>query len=750
MVRDSSRHQRPSSFGEDEEAMLDEALSDALEGFANSENQVAPDGLCEFLPSGSPQLQRFVLLELIKLQMAMTAEAGHIPSLAPYFDALSDWITPDSVPLDLVMEEIQLRNENGDNPEPGYHAQRFPQFASVLGQWLDSAEATSPSERIRPPVELEEGRQINDFEIIRMLGKGAFAHVYLAKQVSMSRLVALKVSSGTGDEPRALAQFDHPNIVRVYDQKRVEDPDVHLLYMQFHPGGTLSDLVKSVCVSGGASSPQRPGLPGQAMLDVIDRHLIACSQIVPDRSNVRAWIQSTDWPRLVAWIGIQLAEALDEAHRRGVLHRDVKPANVLLTAEGIPQLADFNVSFAGAAGRAGAASSLGGTIGYMSPEHLRAISPSLADGQESEDETTVAEQADLYSLAVLLWELWQGSRPFVCGKDTYSWTGLLEAQYHSRNQPLVAPLRQGSASERVLESALRKALATNPNQRPPSGSEMAGDLRLAMHPEAAKLFDPPERSLPGRLMLWSPWWLATVCILLPNIAAGMFNFEYNSHEIMQESKEALQELSIWVNSIAFPVAVCLMIGYTRALVKALHHARTGMPVTAEQIDSTLDLGHRAAMIGGGCWIIAGMVYPLMLRLWIPDFSVQDAAHFFLSLLICGGVAMIYPLFSLGLLTAYVYYPQMIRSTMRDPNFDKNAERMISRCESYFMIAVIIPLLGAALMVSGQSQSRGFMLIAIAAGVAGLLASFFANRAIARAWRQMAPVLSRETSIIKRR
>src|SRR5690606_33457878 len=112
---------------------------------------------------------------------------------------------------------------------------------------------------------------------------------------------------------------------------------------------------------------------GGLLLECIDSQLLNTSQAVPDRSSVREWIATAPWPAVVAWIGVQLSRALHNAHDHGVLHRDVKPANVLLSAEGIPKLADFNVSFAGAAGRAGAAAMFGGSIGYMAPEHLRMI-----------------------------------------------------------------------------------------------------------------------------------------------------------------------------------------------------------------------------------------------------------------------------------------------------------------------------------------------------------------------------------------
>ena len=706
-------------------------MTDALERLVESQHGHLPERLADFLPLIDHPCRSMILVELVKMSMAIAVEAGQPRWLDDYYDALPDLITPESTPLDLVMEEIQLRIECGQLPDRDAYAKRFPRFADMLSPLFSASTATKTTKKLGRPQELPIGSTIDDFQIIAALGKGAFAYVYLAKQLSMSRLVALKVSRGTGDEPQALAQFDHPNIVRVFDQRLVDDVETHLLYMQFHPGGTLHDVVKQVEM---ARPSQRSG---QLLLNTIDHHLLASAQVVPDRSSIRTWIADSDWPRLVAWIGIQLSRALQEAHECGVLHRDVKPANVLLTSEGIPQLADFNVSFAGAAGRAGAASSFGGSVGYMSPEHLRAINPS-----ELTPEDSVRERSDLFSLGVLLWELWQGRRPFDCCSESDSWSEVLRDQMDARKRDLLEPVRGGTASERVLESTLRAVLSEDAQDRPSSGTEMAGRLRLAMHPEAAQLFDPDEDAIASRMAGRSPWWFAVSCILVPNIAAGWFNLEYNTHEIMHaDTREGLYEISIWVNAIAFPLAVGLMVWYARACVRAFERSRNGSPATSGDLVSMLELGHRAAMISGGCWMVAGIVYPILLRVKFPDFSTRDASHFLVSLLICGGVAMVYPLFCWSLLATHVYYPKMVRPTMQDPDFEENARKMISRSESYLLIAAIIPLLGATLMISGESQSRGFMLTAIAAGTVGLLGSFFAYRAIVRTWNRLGEVLS---------
>ena len=710
-------------------------MTDALERMVESNEGHRPERLPDFLPMVHHPSSEMILVELIKMSMSIAMEAGEPQWLDDYYAALPHLITPDSTPLDLVMEEIQLRIECGQKPDREQYAKRFSRFSDMLSPLFSGSIATTSIKKLGRPQELPIGSTIDDFEIIAALGKGAFAYVYLAKQLSMSRLVALKVSRGTGDEPQALAQFDHPNIVRVFDQRLIDDIETHLLYMQFHPGGTLHDVVKQVDI---ARPEQRNG---QLLLNTIDHHLLVSAQVVPDRSSVRVWIAESEWPRLVAWIGIQLAGALQEAHDCGVLHRDVKPANVLLTSEGIPQLADFNVSFAGAAGRAGAVSSFGGSVGYMSPEHLRAINPTKLTSAES-----VQERSDLYSLGVLLWELWQGRRPFDCPGSSDSWSDLLQDQLDARTRDLLEPVRDGTASERVLESTLRAVLSADPNDRPSSGTEMAGRLRLAMHPEAAQLFDPDDDSLTSRVARYSPWWFAVACILIPNIAAGWFNLEYNTHEIMQDdTREGLYEISIWVNAIAFPLAVVLLIWYTRACVRGFRRACDGLPVARSDLISTLELGHRAAIISGGCWMIAGIVYPILLRIKFPDFSTQDALHFFVSLLICGGVAMVYPLFGWSLLATHIYFPKMVRPTMQDPDFDENCRRMITRSESYLLIAALIPLLGATLMISGESESRRFMLTAIAAGIVGLLLAFFAYRSLVRTWRCLSEVLSNNAS-----
>ena len=102
-----------------------------------------------------------------------------------------------------------------------------------------------------------------------------------------------------------------------------------------------------------------------------------------------------------------MAAALEYAHQRGVLHRDVKPANVLLAADGSPKLVDFNVSFSSKLEGATPAAYFGGSLAYMSPEQIEAYNP---DHDRKPDD--LDGRSDVYSLGVVLWELLTGSRPF--------------------------------------------------------------------------------------------------------------------------------------------------------------------------------------------------------------------------------------------------------------------------------------------------------------------------------------------------
>jgi eukaryotic-like serine/threonine-protein kinase len=677
---------------------------------------------------------RLIAIELIKYDMAIAAELGISRNIDFYLSKFEPLLSPDNIPFDLVLEEIQLRRENGEEPPWTEYRNRYPQMAATLGRWLAGDEYSASLSTEASVPKLEVNQKFDDFFILTSLGQGAFAQVYLARQESMQRLVALKATSRSSDEPQALSQLDHPNIVRIYDQRVFPQQKLTLLYMQYVPGGTLAD-----CVVWIRNHP-RASWNGKRLLESIDRSLLQANQSSPEQSSTRAAIAQFDWPTCVAWIGIQLADGLDYAHSQGILHRDVKPANILLTAEGLPKLADFNVSCRGMAGRAGSAAYFGGSLAYMSAEQLRVAHP--ADDTQAE---FLDGRTDLFSLGIVLWELWQGFRPWKTLETAASWTEAVQHQLDLRTSPIqkVSPPR--SATERVLENTLRTVLSAERDARPATGKELAARFRLALNPKAADRFEPSDKSIASRI-LSSPVFLITAAIVFcPNVAAAIFNYQYN-HAVIEKANfgELMEKFvaeSVIVNWVVFPLAVVILFMISRPMARAVRRARLHQQVTVSEINWTWNFGHTVSLISGILWSTAGVALPIMLRVAEPEFRLVDSIHIFVSLIICGGVAWIYPFFGLTLLSTMIYYPKLISRSMQDPHFQNRANTLRRRSLGYLVSAAFVPLLTMALLVTATDNSRGWLLATIGVTALGLLASFVAHREIETNLAELESVLA---------
>ncbi len=267
------------------------------------------------------------------------------------------------------------------------------------------------------------GKTLGPYEIEEQFGAGGMAQVYKARQHSMNRLVAIKIMSPLlTDDPQFEARFrqeaqtvaalEHPHILPVIDFG--EQAGILFLVMRYIGGGTLHDLIR-----------KGPLAPEQALRYLGD-----------------------------------IASALDYAHSHGIVHRDIKPKNVLLDTSGNAFVADFGLAKITAAGgitRSGMG--MMGTPHYMSPEQGKGLP---VDGR-----------SDLYSLAVMLYEMLTGRVPY----DADSTVGIVMKHINEPVPPVTSVVRELPAA---LDAVMTKALAKDPGDRYTSGAEFTQAVAQAL------------------------------------------------------------------------------------------------------------------------------------------------------------------------------------------------------------------------------------------------------------------------------
>jgi tRNA A-37 threonylcarbamoyl transferase component Bud32 len=306
-----------------------------------------------------------------------------------------------------------------------------------------------PRARLRPGC--EPVARVGDYELLERIAEGGMGVIWRAWQVSLGRVVALKmIRSGLlaseaevrrfHREAEAAAALDHPHIVPIYEVG--EDDGRHFFSMKLIEGGNLADL-------SARCDPAR---------------------------------RSAAWAQRAAGIVATMAHAVHHAHQRGVLHRDVKPTNVLLDVKGAPHLTDFGLAkFAD--GAAGVTQTLAviGTPHYMAPEQA-------AGGKQP-----VTISADIYSLGALLYELLCGAPPFAADS-----TLELLRQVQEQEPPPVRKSNPGLNAD--LATICHKCLQKLPGDRYATAEELAADLDRWL---AGKPIHARPVGAARRLWLWS-------------------------------------------------------------------------------------------------------------------------------------------------------------------------------------------------------------------------------------------------------
>ena len=268
------------------------------------------------------------------------------------------------------------------------------------------------------------GSRFGPYELIDRLGQGGMGEVYRARDTRLGREVALKVlpENATASseararferEARAISRLNHPHICTLYDIGSEQGTDY--LVMELIPGDTLANRMRGEAFPGGE----------------------------------------------VVRLGTQIAEALDAAHRAGVVHRDLKPGNLIVTPGGNIKVVDFGLAKAGddhasPADATQLETSPGvilGTVAYMSPEHARGGG--------------IDARSDVFSLGIVLYQLATGKLPFTGKTAVENLLAIAAAEW---------PRVESGALPAGLEQVLRRCLERDPARRYPSMAELQADL----------------------------------------------------------------------------------------------------------------------------------------------------------------------------------------------------------------------------------------------------------------------------------
>lgn len=266
----------------------------------------------------------------------------------------------------------------------------------------------------------------NRYEVFQHIGQGGMADVFLAIDTILNRQVAIKIlrSELCTDaisilrferEAQAATALSHPNIVEIYDVGEYKGH--HYIVMEYVPGKTLKKIIRD-----------RGGLVLEEAIDIAK----------------------------------QLASATQEAHHRGIIHRDIKPQNIIVKSDGSIKILDFGIALAKGSMQITQANNVMGSVHYLAPE--------LAKGEPA----TV--QSDIYALGIVLYEMLTGDVPFKADNA-------VQVAIMQMRNTMPSPRSINPAIPQSVENIILKATAKEPANRYRSCNEMLEDLRTCLRPE---------------------------------------------------------------------------------------------------------------------------------------------------------------------------------------------------------------------------------------------------------------------------
>jgi serine/threonine protein kinase len=374
-----------------------------------------------------------------------------------------------SVLLNLAMREYRGHRSATADLELERHCSRFRQFGhsieqSILRQ-LEAQQYLDEHPELLEYLSATQwpavGETFGSFTLEEQLGSGGSARVYLARQADIGdRRVVIKATPYASIEASVLGRLSHPNIVPIHFADVVEEYQLNFICMPYCGRSTLVDLIDLAF---------ERGIPTHAQ--VIPQ---ASLKWLPQGEKEAAQLQlRSKKPGPPTYVGavlrlaLQIADALQHAHERGILHGDLKPSNILLTPAGTPLVLDFNLS------RDEFSNGLlcGGTLAYMPPEQLRFI----AKQGDAAKPVPSGVTCDIYSFGALLYELLVGHPPLQLSKAPESPDVAAAGLLDQLNRPLPS-VRENTQVPHGLAALIMQCLSFDPNARPQSMEEVGRRL----------------------------------------------------------------------------------------------------------------------------------------------------------------------------------------------------------------------------------------------------------------------------------
>jgi serine/threonine protein kinase/Flp pilus assembly protein TadD len=419
----------------------------------------------------------------------------------------------------LIYEETCLRRESGENVATTEVVRRFP-------QWKDELEVLLGCDRLLRPFSLmtalpEVGDQLGPFRLLFELGRGASGKTFVASEPALAdRLVVLKVISDDQEEHLSLARLQHTHIIPLFSEHTFTARGLRALCMPYLGGTSLARILD------GVSEIPIPQRRGHHLLDVLDQVQASYPNVSVSEGPYRRVLDQASYNQAICWIAACLADALHEAHAHGLLHMDVKPSNVLIASDGLPMLLDFHLARRPIRTGERIVDRLGGTPGWMAPEH-RAALEAVRLGQEIAE--PVDQSADTYALGLLLCEALGGH-----GAARDAAAGL--AWRHRNPEVSIG-----------LADIVQKCLAPSPSERYREAAALAEDLRR--HLTNLPLREVRNRSLSERWRKWrrrrstsmlrAAGWVASAAALVLIAISVQTLYQQRVHDI-HEAENALE------------------------------------------------------------------------------------------------------------------------------------------------------------------------------------------------------------------